>query len=81
MMKLILNEKESKIIEQASEITDVDYGEIELEDLFIIIQDLVVEVGKLKEEIEDKEKYCEEFHETKSIDPYDFYGVSERDFH
>ena len=80
-MKLVPNEKELKIIERASDITDVDYGDIELEDLFIIIQDLVVEYNKLQEQLEDEIQDKEENYEQKKVDYYINYGLSERDFH
>lgn len=80
-MKLVLNEKEKAVIERASKITDVDYGDIELEDLFIIIQDLVVEYNKLQEQLEDEIKDKEENYEERKVDYYVNLGLSEKDFH
>lgn len=80
-MKLVPNEKELKVIQRASNITDVNYGDIELEDLFIIIQDLVVEYNKLQEQLDDEIKDKEENYEQRKVDYYINYGLNEKDFH
>lgn len=78
-MKIRLNEElEKKVVE----ITGVDYtGELSLENIENMIKDLVCEYHRLEEKLEDKEEYCKEYHVERKIDPYDEYGVSEKDFH
>ena len=53
------------------------------EDEYEIIDNLCSEIDYLKEQLEDqKEHYEEEIRECyKPISPYEFYGVSENDFH
>ena len=80
-MKIIFNEEEKKTIDQASDITDMDYSEIEIKDLFNVIKDLIVEYNVLKEKLEDEIRDKEENYESKKVDYYVNYGLSERDFH
>lgn len=80
-MKLVPNEKEKKIIERAIEITDVDYSDIEIQDLFDVIQDLIVEIGKLQEELEYERQDKNDNYVARKVNYYDEYGLNEKDFH
>lgn len=82
------------ILRRAEDILDTDYeinltndddikGFIDDDNVVEMIDNLCSEVDRLKEELEDqKEHYEEEIRECyKPISPYEFYGVSENDFH
>ena len=55
---------------------DKDY--ITIEELFCIVEDLKSEVEEWKEKYEDAVEQREEFY--KPLSPYEYLGVSERDF-
>lgn len=80
-MYLKMNEEKLKDIEK---ITMTDY---EREGMFLpmemvesIIDDLLVELGVLQEKLNDLEKELEENYKLVNVNPYDEYGVSEKDF-
>ena len=81
------NEKELETLTKVSEITGVDYDgkewhqDLTPETLIEALKDMICEYHRIEEELEEHKKHCEEFHEEKKIDPYDYYGVSEKDFH
>lgn len=75
---MLSEELEEKVIE----ITDVDYrGMLTVEDIQNIIKDLICEYNRLKEKYEDLEEDLRQNYKPIDIDYYDYYGVSERDFH
>lgn len=78
-------------LKKVSDITLVDYdikwfdaenveGYIDSEGLLSMIEDLIVEYNRKKEELEDLYQDIEDNYEPKRIDPYDYYGVSRSDF-
>lgn len=80
MEKIKLNDKQQEIIEQASELTDVDYEEINgIEDLFIVILNLIKLVEKEKNRYNEYKDYVNDYY--KPIPPSELYGINERDFH
>lgn len=86
-MKYKLDDGWIKLIKSASNTvgtaydTDID-GEdyIEVEDLLRLIEELNYEVQHVQEELDDFKNEVEEYYEPKKIDPYEFYGVSRKDF-
>jgi len=86
-----ITESNYNIFERAMEITGVEYNVMwtEAENLegymfddsvLNIIEDLIMEIDRLKEVNEDLIKDRDENYELKKFNPYDEYGVSERDF-
>ena len=69
--------EESKQIRRIFEGLDL----VSVEDLLTKIEDLDDSVSDLEDKIEELESDIEENYQPKKIDPYDYYGVSERDFH
>lgn len=71
-------------LKQIQEITCTDYeaklGYLPVESLNDIIDDLILEVHRLEEKIEDMQQDIENNYELKNINPYEEYGISERDF-
>ena len=80
-MKLVPNEKEKAVIERASDIVGVDYGEIEIEDLYLIIQDLIVEINRLQEKLDDEIEDKTENYVPRKINYYEEYGLNPNDYH
>lgn len=82
---------DKELYEKISEITGIDYEAITYKDPDIeyvlvftdavvnMLEDLLAEYHHKEEELSDHKAYCEEWHYTK-YDPYEEYGVSERDF-
>ena len=69
-----LSEEDYKTIQDASDITCTNYEGlvdkyIKPEDMLYIIQDLLVEIGKLKEDIEDLEEDIQENYTHKRPEP------------
>lgn len=79
-----LNADELKAINEISNITGVDYelinNMIQVEGLVEALKDLLVEYHKKEEEITDLQNDIENNYELKTIDPYEEYGISQRDF-
>lgn len=79
-----LDKDELEMLENVSKMTYTDYeivnDLIPAENLLAAIYDLVIEVDRLKEQIEDMEQDIENNYEAKRYDPYTEYGVSEKDF-
>lgn len=80
---------DKELYKRISNETGVDYsGIIVTEDVFYIeeetivdmIKDLLCEIGNKEETIEDLENDIRNNYEPKNIDPYEEYGVSEKDF-
>lgn len=78
-------------IKSVSDITLVDYeikwydaenneGYIEEDSILAMLDDLMTEVHKKEEELEDLKQDLEDNYEPKKIDPYEEYGVSRYDF-
>lgn len=82
-----ITEENYKVIDRAEKLLFTDYGNkygfIDDVDLIQMIDDLCGEIDRLQEELEDqKEEYEETIRDCyKPISPYEFYGVSEHDFH
>lgn len=53
---------------------------VSVEDLLGCIEDLYDENMTLKEQLEDLKQDVNDNYELKNTDPYDYYGVSEKDF-
>lgn len=72
-------------LKEITDITMVDYeaklNYVPSENIINIIDDLLYEIHRLEEKIEDMENDIEENYELKPFDPYEEYGVSERDFY
>ena len=78
-MKIRLNEElEKKVVE----ITGVDYtGELSLEDIENMIKDLICEYHKVEEKLEDIKQDINDNYVPRKVNPYEEYGISEKDFH
>lgn len=61
-------------------IKSLDKDLVSIEDLLGCIEDLYDENMTLKEELEDLKQDVNDNYELKNIDPYDYYGVSKKDF-
>lgn len=72
-------------LKQIQGITCTDYeaklGYLPVESLNDIIDDLLLEIHRLEEKIEDMEQDIENNYELKNVNPYEEYGISERDFY
>lgn len=80
-MQIKLTDEKIKEIE---ELTSTDYEFVDnvlpLESVEPLIDDLLTEIHKLQSKVKDLENDIENNYELKRIDPYEEYGVSERDF-
>lgn len=81
-MKIKLEKEDVKILEKAEKI--VGYGDREgeyttLNDLINTIDNLLYEVHRLEEKVEDTESYYQDNYQP--VSPYKMYGVSESEFH
>jgi len=77
--RYMLNEELEKDIVN---ITGVDYTSmLKLEDIQNMLKDLICAYHNLEEEYEDAKEHCIQCHVEKKIDPYDEYGINEKDFH
>jgi hypothetical protein len=76
---------EEEVLERIEKLTMTDYeaklGYLPAESLTSIIDDLLLEIDSLEEKIEDLERDIENNYELKNANPYEEYGVSERDFY
>ena len=74
---------EKKVLEKIEEITNTDYNAEDVylttESLIYIIDDLLVELDRLQEKLNDLEQDIEA-HVFDKMNPYQYYGVSEKDF-
>lgn len=61
-------------------IKSLDKDLVSIENLLGCIEDLYDENMTLKEELEDLKQDVNDNYELKNIDPYDYYGVSKKDF-
>lgn len=79
-LKITFNEDDDKIIKRAEEI--VGYNETDyytIEDLLGIIDELVFEIHRLEEKIEDREQDIEDNY--RRIDVAEQYDISDNMFH
>ena len=53
---------------------------VSIDEVLTELENLMYEKEHLEEQLSDLEKDIEERYELKNTDPYDYYGVSERDF-
>lgn len=84
-LKYELNEEELKQMKEIEEITDVDY-EIEgnlipLDSFICMVKDLLYEYHKITRDRDELERDMNDNYEPKKCDPYEFYGVSRKDFY
>lgn len=73
--------------EKLKEITKITMGDYEAklnyipsENIINIIDDLLSEIHRLEEKNQDLEQEIENNYELKEVNPYEEYGISERDF-
>ena len=75
---------DKELIDEVEEITDVDYERKEdmllVDNVISMIKDLIYEIHKRDEMINDIKEEIEEKYELKQIDLYAEYGINERDF-
>jgi len=87
-----INEDNFEPLRKAEEITGVDSGVVwtdaeniegyvTAETLYNTVQDLLVEIGRLEEEKEDIIRDRDENYDLKPFNPYEEYGINEKDFH
>lgn len=62
------------------DIKSLDKDLVSVNDLISAIEDLYDENGVLKEQLENLKQDVEDNYELKNTDPYDYYGVSKKDF-
>lgn len=87
-MKIILkpNEKQMETLSKVSKITGVDYDGLEygqditIESLFDALADMICECHNKEEQVDDMIQDINDNYEPRKINPYDEYGVSEKDF-
>lgn len=80
MAKIKLNVMQQGFIEQASELTDVNYAEInDTNDLILVIIDLIKLVQRERKSLNEYKEYVNDNY--KPIPPSELYGIDERDFH
>jgi phage host-nuclease inhibitor protein Gam len=74
-----------KTIKRAEEATCTDYdllgNFIPVENMITIIEDLLLEIDRLEEKMKDTQNDIENNYELKNVNPYEEYGVSEKDFY
>lgn len=79
-----LREGEYDVMHEITKITFADYemkgNLIPVDALVVALEDLLSEYRRKEEEIEDLKNEIEENYELKRTNPYEEYGVSERDF-
>lgn len=79
-----LDANEFLTIKLTEKLTCTDYDRmgdfIPVESLMSCIDDLLTEIEKLQEKVKDLENDIENNYELKNINPYEEYGVSEKDF-
>lgn len=51
------------------------------ENLESLLEDLFIELDEKEEELEDLKQDIEDNYEPKKIDDYEYFGISEEDFH
>jgi hypothetical protein len=87
-----INEDNISLLDRVREITGSDVnvvwtdaenlqGYVAAEDLYEVIGDLLVEIGRLNEELEEVIEDRNENYQPKPFDPYREYGIYEEDFH
>lgn len=82
---------DEKLYEQISDLTETDYEGwlnknreeyfVASEKVLNMLQDLIWEIEHWKEQYEDLKQDVEENYKLKDVDPYDYYGVSRKDFY
>lgn len=72
-------------LKKIQEITMTDYeaklNYVPSENIMNIIDDLLCEIDNMQEKIEDMERDVENNYELKNVNPYEEYGINERDFY
>lgn len=84
MMHYMLNEDELKMMQEVSDITRTDYNitgrVIPVDSLVCAIEELLTELHKKESDISDLQNDIVNNYEVKNINPFEEYGVSEKDF-
>lgn len=79
-----VDDKELEKLKEVSNITSTDYdllgNFVPVESMFNMIEDLLCELHRNDEKIKDMEQDIENNYEVKNINPYEEYGISEKDF-
>lgn len=83
-MHYALEEKELAKMTEISEITGTDYeitGKfIPVDNMMAALEDMLVQYHHIEEKLDDLQYEIDNNYELKRLDPYEEYGVSERDF-
>lgn len=58
-----------------------NYDVVSIDEICGLVEELDYQIGILEEKIKDMEDDIEEFYEPKKFNPYEEYGISERDFY
>ncbi len=77
-------EVDNAILNEVEKITMTEYskqnGLLEADSVEPMLYDLICEIHHLEDKIKDLENDIENNYELKNINPYEEYGVSEKDF-
>ena len=57
-----------------------NYDFVSIDELCGLVEELDYEIDVLEEKVKDMEDDIEQFYEPKKFNPYEEYGISERDF-
>lgn len=57
-----------------------NYDIVSIDELCGLVEELDYEIERLEEKIRDMQDDIEQYYEPKKFDPYEEYGISERDF-
>lgn len=57
-----------------------NYDIVNIDELCGLVEELDYEIERLEEKIRDMQDDIEQYYEPKKFDPYEEYGISERDF-
>ena len=75
---------DSFFIDRLEEVTGLKYDKagnyLPAEEVYKVLEDLVDELEKTQNKLIEYTKKVDEDYIEKKVDPYEFYGVSERDF-
>ena len=82
---LKLEEKEMEMMEKIQKITETDYDIkddfINADNLIVALEDLFHQYNEKEHEIKELKNDIEQNYELKKFNPYEEYGVSEKDFY
>jgi len=79
-----LSDEDLEKLQEISDTTGIDYelkgNLVPVDSLIYALKDMLYEYHNILEELEDLKEDVEENYKPKDIDPYDYYGVSRKDF-